>query len=47
MAGQVCIVVAIRAEEVGAGGTIPLQGCDYLAMQRQFNDKSMAQDHLP
>jgi hypothetical protein len=28
MAGQVCVAVAIRAEEVGAGGTIPLQGCD-------------------
>ncbi|KAJ0418927.1 Alpha/Beta hydrolase protein [Aspergillus carlsbadensis] len=40
MAGQVCIAVAIRAEEVGAGGTIPLQGCDYLTMKRQFNDKS-------
>ncbi|KAJ9620378.1 hypothetical protein H2204_012288 [Knufia peltigerae] len=40
MAGQVCVAVAIRAEEVGAGGTIPLQGCDYLTMDRQFNDKS-------
>jgi len=40
MAGQVSVAVAIRAEEVGAGGTIPLQGCDYLTMDRQFNDKS-------
>ena len=40
MAGQVCIAVAIRAEEVGAGGAIPLQGCDFLTMKRQFNDKS-------
>ncbi|GMG35312.1 unnamed protein product [Aspergillus oryzae var. brunneus] len=40
MAGQVCIAVAIRAEEVGAGGTIPLQACDYLAMERHFDDKS-------
>lgn len=32
MAGQVCIAVAIRAEEVGAGGAIPLQGCDFLTM---------------
>jgi len=40
MAGQVCVSVAIRAEEVGAGGTIPLQGCDYLTMDRQFYDKS-------
>lgn len=40
MAGQVCVAVAIRADEVGAGGTIPLQGCDFLEMDRQFNDKS-------
>ncbi|KAF7118468.1 hypothetical protein CNMCM5793_007989 [Aspergillus hiratsukae] len=40
MAGQVCIAVALRAEEVGAGGTIPLQGCDFLTMDRQFDDKS-------
>ena len=40
MAGQVAVAVAIRAEEVGAGGTIPLQGCDYLTMERQFQDKS-------
>lgn len=40
MAGQVCLAVAARAEEVGAGGTIPLQGCDYLDMDRQFWDKS-------
>ncbi len=26
MAGQVCLAVAARADEVGAGGTIPLQG---------------------
>ena len=26
MAGQVCLAVAIRTGEVGAGGTIPLQG---------------------
>lgn len=26
MAGQVCLAVATRADEVGAGGTIPLQG---------------------
>jgi pimeloyl-ACP methyl ester carboxylesterase len=40
MAGQVCLAVAIRADEVGAGGTIPLQGCDYLTMDRQFHDRS-------
>jgi len=26
MAGQVCLAVAIRNEEVGAGGVIPLEG---------------------
>lgn len=40
MAGQVCVAVAIRNDEVKSGGTIPLQGCDYLTMERQFNDKS-------
>ncbi|KAK6088101.1 hydrolase protein [Seiridium cupressi] len=40
MAGQVCVAVAIRSDEVGAGGTIPLQGCDYLTGERQFQDKS-------
>ena len=40
MAGQVAVACAIRADEVGCGGTIPLQGCDFLTMDRQFNDKS-------
>jgi pimeloyl-ACP methyl ester carboxylesterase len=40
MAGQVSVACAIRAEEVGCGGTIPLQGCDFLTMDRTFNDKS-------
>lgn len=40
MAGQVCLAVAIRHEEVGAIGTIPLQGCDYLTMQRNWHDRS-------
>lgn len=40
MAGQVCLAVAIQAEKVGAGGTIPLQGCDYLDMERTWHDKS-------
>lgn len=26
MAGQICLAVAVRAKEVGAVGTIPLQG---------------------
>lgn len=40
MAGQACLAVATRADEVGAGGVIPLQGCDYLNMDRHFNDLS-------
>ncbi|KAE8441570.1 hypothetical protein EG329_004689 [Mollisiaceae sp. DMI_Dod_QoI] len=40
MAGQVCLAVAVRADEVGAGGTIPLQGSDHLDMERQFHDRS-------
>lgn len=40
MAGQVCLAVAIHADEVGAGGVIPLQGCDYLTMNRQWDDHS-------
>ncbi|KAK4548161.1 hypothetical protein LTR36_010030 [Oleoguttula mirabilis] len=40
MAGQICLAVAARAEEVGAGGTIPLQGSDYLNMERQWYDRS-------
>ncbi|KAI9733401.1 MAG: hypothetical protein M1834_003485 [Cirrosporium novae-zelandiae] len=40
MAGQVCLAVAIRHEEVGAGGSIPLQGSDYLNMDRQWHDRS-------
>lgn len=39
MAGQVCVAVAIRNDEVKSGGTIPLQGCDFLTMDRQWNDK--------
>ena len=37
---QVCLAVATRAAEVGAGGTIPLQGSDYLNMDRQWHDRS-------
>lgn len=40
MAGQVCLAVAIRSEEVGAGGCIPLQGSEYITMQRQWHDRS-------
>lgn len=40
MAGQVCLAVAARNSEVGAIGTIPLQGSDYLNMDRQWNDRS-------
>ena len=40
MAGQICLAVAVRCDEVGAGGTIPLQGSDYLNMERQWFDRS-------
>ncbi|KAI7544739.1 hypothetical protein KC331_g6623 [Hortaea werneckii] len=40
MAGQVCLAIAARAYEVGTGGTIPLQGSDYLNMERQWHDRS-------
>jgi len=40
MAGQVCLAVAIRHKEVGAGGTIPLQGSEYLNMERSWHDRS-------
>ncbi|KAL1600531.1 hypothetical protein SLS60_006917 [Paraconiothyrium brasiliense] len=40
MAGQVCLAVAIRHKEVGAIGTIPLQGSEYLNMERQWHDRS-------
>ena len=40
MAGQVCLAVAARADETGARGTIPLQGSDYLNMERQWYDRS-------
>ncbi|KAJ9669255.1 hypothetical protein H2201_000607 [Coniosporium apollinis] len=40
MAGQVCLAVAIRHKVVGACGTIPLQGSDYLNMERQWYDRS-------
>ncbi|KAJ4348953.1 hypothetical protein N0V95_005001 [Ascochyta clinopodiicola] len=40
MAGQVCLAVAIRHKEIGAGGTIPLQGSEYLNMERQWHDRS-------
>lgn len=40
MAGQVCLAVAARNKEVGSYGTIPLQGSDYLNMERQWYDRS-------
>ncbi|OAK99487.1 alpha/beta-hydrolase [Phaeosphaeriaceae sp. SRC1lsM3a] len=40
MAGQVCLAVALRHKEVGAAGTIPLQGSEYLNMERQWYDRS-------
>ena len=40
MAGQISLACAIRADEVGCCGTIPLQGSDYLDMERQWYDRS-------
>lgn len=40
MAGQVSLACAIHAEKVGCIGTIPLQGSDYLNMERQWDDRS-------
>ncbi|KXT07586.1 hypothetical protein AC578_10211 [Pseudocercospora eumusae] len=40
MAGQISLACAVRYKEVGCCGTIPLQGADYLNMERQWNDQS-------
>lgn len=40
MAGQISLACAVRAKEVGCVGTIPLQGSDYLNMDRTWNDQS-------
>ncbi|EME38348.1 hypothetical protein DOTSEDRAFT_75781 [Dothistroma septosporum NZE10] len=40
MAGQISLACAVRAKEVGCVGTVPLQGSDYLNMERTFGDKS-------
>ncbi|KAF9885246.1 hypothetical protein FE257_000606 [Aspergillus nanangensis] len=40
MAGQACIAAAIRADEVGVCGTIPMQGCERVEMRREWQDKS-------
>jgi pimeloyl-ACP methyl ester carboxylesterase len=40
MAGQISLACAIRADEVGCIGTIPLQGSDYLDMKRQWYDQT-------
>ncbi|PIA92945.1 hypothetical protein CB0940_04030 [Cercospora beticola] len=40
MAGQISLACAIRYKEVGCVGTIPLQGSDYLDMERSWHDQS-------
>ncbi|KAL9087515.1 MAG: hypothetical protein Q9165_006626 [Trypethelium subeluteriae] len=40
MAGQVCLAVAIRNAEVWAGGVVPLEACEHIARERQWNDKA-------
>lgn len=43
MAGQVCLAVAARADEVGAAGTIPLQG--YVIMSLELYKLANTNDH--
>ncbi|KAF2239646.1 alpha/beta hydrolase-like protein [Viridothelium virens] len=40
MAGQVCLAIAIRNAEVQAGGVVPLEACEHIARDRQWQDKS-------
>jgi len=40
MAGQISLACAIHAETIGCAGTIPLQGSEYLNMDRAWGDKS-------
>ena len=40
MAGQVSLACAIHADKIGCGGTVPLQGSDYLDMERAWGDRS-------
>ena len=40
MAGQICLAIAIRNSEVHSGGVIPLEACDHIERDRQWNDKS-------
>ena len=40
MAGQVCLAVAIRNNEVESGGVIPLESCDHLTRDRSWSDQS-------
>lgn len=40
MAGQISLACAIHADTVGCAGTIPLQGSDYLNMERAWGDQS-------
>ncbi|TDZ30693.1 hypothetical protein C8035_v001946 [Colletotrichum spinosum] len=41
MGGHVCLAVVTRADEVGVGGVIPCQACEYTDMHRQWWDKSL------
>ncbi|KAH0598356.1 hypothetical protein MHUMG1_03654 [Metarhizium humberi] len=42
MGGHVCLALALRAEELGVGGVIPCQGCDFTNMDRQWWDRSVS-----
>ena len=40
MAGNICLALAIRAEETGIGGVIPLEACEHIAIPRWTWDRS-------
>ena len=40
MASQACLAIATRADEVGAGGIIPVQASEHLNMERNGFDRS-------
>ncbi|KAI1611683.1 Alpha/Beta hydrolase protein [Exophiala viscosa] len=44
MGGQVCLAVALRAEELNVSGVIPCEACDYLPKQRAQTIYGLAGD---
>ncbi|KHN98347.1 alpha/beta hydrolase fold family protein [Metarhizium album ARSEF 1941] len=41
MGGHVCLALALRTAEVGVGGVIPCQACEFTDMKRQWWDRSL------